>query len=200
MGATSHFPTLITTAQSTMRNTFILIAILLLAAASPALAQREQPWKKQIALDAGLDFPGGDVGKGLNMGYSAAATFYYQLITRQTFLSLSIGYHTFGVEGSSSSTLVTIPIQGGIRYNFALTGFQPYVGVEFGAYLSTMTVNDVVIGESGEADFGVQPKVGFRLPISPGFDFDASLKYHIVASEESFSFIGLNVGVAYTIE
>lgn len=177
-----------------------IILLLFVLSAVPALSQGSQPWKKQINLDVGLQIPGGDGGEGLNTGWGAAATFYYQLLTRQTFISLSAGYNEFGIDGSNASITV-IPLLVGLRYNFALTGFQPYIGAEIGIYMQSLSVSDNTVSvDVSESDAGIAPKVGFRYPLAPGFDFDASLKYHNVFADESFSFIGINVGVAYTID
>lgn len=180
-----------------------VLTMLFIAMLTPAFAQSGQPWKKQLNLDLGIQFPGGDLSNqaGLATGWGGATTFYYQLLTRQTFLSLGIGYYSFGVGSTNSNTTVTeIPLLLGVRYNFALTGFQPYIGAEFGAYIGSVKVGDQVVDGSVGTDFGIQPKAGFRLPISPGFDFDASVKFHVIMSETSFSFIGLNAGIAYTID
>jgi hypothetical protein len=181
-------------------NLRIALALVILTAI-PAFGQ-SQPWKKQIAVDANLSIPGGDVGEGLGTGYGGTATFYYQLLTRNTFLSASVGWNTFDYDAFSGMHLTVIPLLVGMRYNFAITGFQPYIGLEFGMYLSSASSNDntVTLAES-ETDAGIQPKIGFRLPISPGLDFDASLKWHnIFADDASFSILAPGIGIAYTID
>jgi hypothetical protein len=167
-----------------------VLAVLLVAGAMtvPALGQ-SQPWKKQIALDANISIPGGS-GDGVGTGFGGAAAFYYQLLTRVTFLSASVGYNSF--DG-----FTIMPLLIGARYNFALTGFQPYIGFELGMYLSSY--DNTVIGSS--SDFGFQPKIGFRYPLSAGLDFDASIKYHIITGEgDSFTILAPGIGIAYTID
>jgi hypothetical protein len=185
-----------------MKLRTVLIALMLLSAV-PAFSQ-SQPWKKQIALDANLSIPGGEFADlvGLEMGFGGTAAFYYQLLTRVTFLSVSLGYNDLSFEGSSNAKYTVIPLLIGARYNFALTGFQPYVGFEFGAYFQSVSTSDGQISlTESETNVGFQPKVGFRFPLSPGLDFDASLKYHLILREnESFSMISPGIGIAYTID
>jgi hypothetical protein len=176
----------------------LIIAMMILGSGATVLAQTgsgSQPWKKQIALDIGPQFPGGDGGANLETAIGISGTFYYQLLTRNTFISASVGSHAFGT-GVSGSTVNVMPLLLGFKYNFTLTGFQPYVGAEFGAYLVGNSVNS-----NSETEFGFMPKAGFRYPIAAGFDFDASLKYNaIFTADPSFSFLGVNGGIAYTIE
>lgn len=180
---------------------FRTVLALLLLTAIPALGQ-SQPWKKQIAVDANISIPGGDYGKFLSTGFGGTATFYYQLLTRNTFLSASIGYNDLAFESGGSAKYTVIPLLIGARYNFAITGFQPYIGFEFGGYLQSVSESDgaISLGES-ETNVGIQPKVGFRFPLSPGLDFDASLKWHnIFVENSSFSILAPGIGIAYTID
>ena len=171
----------------------LILAMMILGTSATMFAQSgSQPWKKQIALDVGPQLPSGDGTAGLEMAIGVSGTFYYQLLTRHTFISASIGTHAFPIENSSESFSV-IPLLLGVRYNFALTGLQPYVGAEFGAYLTS-------IGSVSETELGIMPKLGLRYPLSPGFDIDGSIKHNIVMSETSFSFTGINLGIAYTID
>jgi hypothetical protein len=165
-------------------------------------AQREQPWKKQFNVDVGAEFPGGATtdALGLTTGFGINGTFYYQLLTRVTFLSLSAGYNSFGVEGSSSTSVTVVPILIGLKYNFTLTGVQPYIGLELGVYNTSVKVNGNTVEGSGGSDFGIMPKFGVRIPLAPQFDLDLVLKYHNVFSDQTFNFIGLDGGVAYTID
>lgn len=175
----------------------LIIAMMILGSGATVLAQSgSMPWKKQISLDIGPQFPGGDAGTNLETAIGISGTFYYQLLTRNTFISASVGSHNFGTNLSGVSTSV-IPLLLGFKYNFTLTGFQPYVGAEFGAYL----IGSSVSGSESQTEFGFMPKLGFRYPIAAGFDFDASLKYNAVfTADPSFSFLGVNGGIAYTID
>ena len=171
----------------------LILAMMILGTSATMFAQGgNMPWKKQIALDIGPQLPSGDGSFGLGTAIGVSGTFYYQLLTRNTFVSASIGTHNFPIENSNESFSI-IPLLIGMRYNFALTGIQPYIGAEFGAYLTS-------VGSTSETELGVMPKVGLRFPLSPGFDIDASIKHNIVLSESSFSFTGINLGIAYTID
>jgi hypothetical protein len=176
----------------------LIIAMMILGASATMMAQgSNRPWQKQLAFDIGPQFPSGDASDGLDAAIGFSGTFYYQLLTRNTFISASVGSHSFN-RGTTSS-LNIVPVLIGFKYNFTLTGFQPYIGMEFGAYLNSATAG--TISSESETDFGVMPKFGFRYPIAAGFDFDASVKYNAVfTAEPSFSFLGINGGIAYTIE
>lgn len=182
----------------------ILVAFMLITALPAAAQDDNQPWKKQINLDAGLLFPGGDQAStlDLNNGWGAAITFYYQLLSRHTFVSISAAYNQFPYGANTAYAETVIPVLLGARYNFSLTGFQPYLGFEFGVYLRTYdSYGGSPTIEESDVDFGVMPKVGFRFPIAGGLDFDGSLKWHnIIDDVGGLSWIGLNAGIAYTID
>lgn len=182
-----------------IRITLALLALLVV----PAAAQNDdrQPWKKQLNFDAGILFPGGDAGPSLNTGLGFTGTFYYQLLTRNTFVSVSAGTNSFPYKHNTGINHTVIPILLGMRYNFTLTGLQPYLGVEAGLYLRSNSADDnqISLAESS-ADFGVMPKVGLRYPLAAGFDLDGSIKWHNVFSEHTLSWFGLNLGIAYTID
>ena len=181
----------------------ILSVLALVIITSVSAYGQAMPWRKQIALDANIALPGGDVGKSLGTGFGATGTFYHQLLSRNVFLSVGVGYLSFPFEGSSNAMMTTIPLLVGARYNFAITGFQPYIGLELGAYFTSASASGsgVTLNTETETNLGLQPKVGFRYPLGPGLDFDASVKYHVIMVENSsFSVIAPGIGIAYTID
>lgn len=182
----------------------VAAALVLLLGASTSAAQTggSQPWKHQLNITGGIDFPGGTYADetDLSLGLGVEATYYRQFARRDVFLSLMAGYHRFGFGSFGSDRgLTVVPLLGGVRYNFTLTGIQPYIGAEIGIYLlnegegGSVTVNDL-----DDIAAGILPKAGLRIPIEPQLDVDLSLKYHLILTSE-LSFLGLNAGVAYTI-
>jgi hypothetical protein len=170
-------------------------------AANAQPATRTRPWESQIALDAGVQFPGGGFSDAysLGTGYGFSANYYYQLLSRNTFISLGVGFNSFNSGNGTNTSVTVVPVLFGMRYNFSITGFQPYIGVELGAYIRSIKPGGTTV-TSSTTDFGLMPKLGARIPLAAQLDFDMSLKYHtILASGASFSFLGLNFGIAYTI-
>lgn len=54
--------------------------------------------------------------------------------------------------------------------------------------------------ETGTAstEYGIAPRVGFRLPITTGVDVDLNTTYEVVLQESTnLAYVGLNVGIAY---
>ncbi len=185
---------------------YVLLPLLLLTAVVSASAQTTdgQPWLHQLNVTAGLSFPMGSLATNLDLapGLCLEGTFYLQLPERNVFLSASIGYHRFGY-GSFSADLgmAAIPALVGARYNFWLTGVQPYVGLEAGAYFFTVTDQSNTVTALNDVQFGIVPKFGVRIPLQPQLDLDLSAKYHVVLTgQTNLQFLGINAGVAYTIE
>jgi hypothetical protein len=191
--------------------TIILSCILV----SSNLCSQEQLWKHQIGLDAGIALPFAkytDVYK-LKTGYGFSGTYYFQFSeNRNLFFSASVGYYSF--EGDYwtlpgySNLLNIIPLQLGFRYNFKLTGLQPYLGFETGIFImNSESGNDFGTKEkSREYSFGITPKFGFRYPIMTSLDLDASMKimyvfYKEIGRYEHYNHgqLGFNIGIAYTI-
>lgn len=78
------------------------------------------------------------------------------------------------------------------KYNLSLRGVQPYLGFDGGMYL--------LRSETGtpSTEYGVAPKVGFRLPITTGVDVDLNTTYEVVLQESTnITYVGLDVGIAY---
>lgn len=167
-----------------------LAAVLMLSLSAPAEAQTPN-WDHQVYFNAGPQFPTGDFGDGFKTGLAIDAGYYYRA-SSNFFVGLMGGYHQFAVDGTDGQ-LNLIPIHAGLKYNFSLTGIQPYVGVEGGPYFVS----------NGDSDtrFGVAPRIGLRVPLSRGIDLDLNLKYNVVFDDPSnTTYVGANGGFAYILD
>ena len=171
-----------------MRTFTLLMAAVL--AAGLALPASAQSWKHQIAVNGGAQFPGGQFDDAYKTGSGLAATYYYRPSSR-FFFGLRGGYHRFKAR-SGNQTLGIIPLHFASKYNFALTGLQPYAGLDGGFYLLRSENGD------GTSEFGLAPKVGLRIPIASGVDLDVNAMYEVILDDpDNQTYIGLNAGVAY---
>lgn len=196
-----------------MKKLLVLIFVLSI---SFSFAQKsvssDTPWRHQIAIDGGVGIPVGEYADLLELetGFAFSGTYYLQTgFSRNLFLSASFGYQTYAVgygdqilyEGDLNITNVSI----GARYNFTLSGFQPYAGFEVGNYWYTVTNETEFGGDLDYDNLGIMPKVGLRYPIVKQLDFDANIKYHWIfqsdndRDSEDINTLQINVGVAYTI-
>lgn len=174
--------------KTVMRKTFYLIAALFIVATVPASGQ--PTWQNQIAVTGGPQFPTGTFERGWKTGSGIAATYYYRP-SSNFFFGLRGGYHRFQAKGRNA-TLNLLPLQFASKYNFTLTGIQPYLGFDGGFYLLRPE------GSDGSSEFGVAPKFGFRLPIASGVDIDLNATYEVIFNEgENTTYYGLNAGFAY---
>jgi len=171
-----------------MHRLFTGLLLTLAITALPALGQPS--WQNQLAVTGGPQFPTETFEESFDTGAGLAVT-YYSRPSSHVFLGLRGGYHRFEAQ-TGDATLNVIPLQIATKYNFSLTGLQPYVGVDGGVYL--------LRPESGEenSEFGVAPKFGFRVPIAFGVDLDLNATYEVVFTEpENTTYVGLNAGIAY---
>ena len=160
-------------------------------------------WSHQVCVDVGAQLPEDD--SSLETGYGLAFTYYYRL-SNSFFFSASLGYQSFPFKNSeyvdlSDYSFTIMPMTLGVRYNFTTSGLQPYLGVETGFFLADISGGDADV--DSETEFGIIPKVGIRYPLKPGLDLDVNLKYNVImpeGSDENMTYVGINVGVAYTIQ
>ncbi|PEN13817.1 hypothetical protein CRI94_07060 [Longibacter salinarum] len=173
-----------------MKRLGIFAALLLfLAASSPDVTQAQTPaWKHQIYFNSGPQFVTGDASDGYKTGLAIDGGYYYRAADA-FFIGVAGGYHQFSGEGNVADVDI-IPVHVAAKYNFRLTGIQPYIGVEGGPTF--------VSGATDETNFGVAPRLGLRIPLSRGFDLDLNLKYNVVFTEgDDFTYVGVNGGPAY---
>ncbi len=187
-------------------------------------------WTHQIGFDAGpqipMALPSSEIQRSLGasswneataiqVGWGLSFNYYYR-VSPYLFVSASasINRFTFGkatwrdtggrlVEKDlSQHSWINIPVLAGLRYNFALTGIQPYIGIEVGAHFN----NNYSDGFSASVatllpvNLGVTPKAGIRYKIQSGLDADFSAKFnYLVSSDIPFSYFSINVGLSYAL-
>lgn len=167
-----------------------LAAVLMLSLSTPAEAQTPN-WDHQVYFNAGPQFPTGTFGDSYKTGLAIDAGYYYRA-SSNLFVGIMGGYHQFAAS-QGDGQLNLIPINAGVKYNFSLTGIQPYVGVEGGPYFLSN-------GDS-ETRFGVSPRIGLRVPLSSGIDLDLNLKYNVVFGDpNNATYVGANGGFAYILD
>jgi opacity protein-like surface antigen len=168
---------------------FLAAFLLLFLAAAPTDATAQTPnWQHQIYFNSGPQFVTGDAADGYKTGLAIDGGYYYRA-SDAFFIGLAGGYHQFVGKGGNPD-LDIIPVHLAFKYNFSLTGVQPYIGVEGGPYF--------VDGAESSTEYGFAPRLGLRIPLSPGFDLDLNVKYNVITQEENnFNYIGLNGGPAY---
>lgn len=204
-----------------MKRLSLLGLFALIAFGSTAFAQGR--WTHQVGIEIGPQYAfdaavKADNGQNLTLkdvgiGLGAAVNYYYKL-DRALFLSVSgvVGYFgngyfrrqnadgTFPVINSyyfKNNPLINLALTAGVRYNFAVTGLQPYVGFEVGSYsIGGIPRED----QSAPINLAATPKVGLRYPLAPGLDFDASAKLmYLFSGYVPFSYASVNVGVSYAL-
>lgn len=160
-----------------------------------------ETWQHQIAFDAGIQMPGGNVSDYFNLktGIGVSASYYYQLKDMPNyFLSGTLGYQEFESDWyNNHDNFSNLLLSAGMKYNFVLTGLQPYIGGEITYNMSTYPSSQSYNNTSN--NLGILLKGGLRYPIAYHFDLDANLKYNTIFDDPKMSILGLNIGVAYTI-
>lgn len=174
-----------------MKRFAILVAALFFLTALPADAQSPPDWRHQAYFNAGPQFVTGDFSDSYKTGLAIDVGYYYRA-TRSGFIGVAGGFHQFAADGAGSDINV-IPINLAFKYNFTLTGIQPYVGAEAGPYFFS--------NGNSETNFGVTPRLGVRVPLTEGIDLDLNVKYNVVFQDPSnFTYVGANAGFSYILQ
>jgi hypothetical protein len=169
-----------------------LVSLLLVLFVLTALPVEAQPdWRHQVTFNAGPQFATGTTGDAYKTGLAIDGGYYYR-VRNAVFVGLATGYHQFKGDGPGVGDLNVIPFHGALKYNFSLTGIQPYVGGEVGPYFLSN-------GDS-ETKFGVAPRLGLRIPLAEGIDLDVNLKYNVIFNDpDNFTYVGANGGFSYIL-
>jgi len=175
-------------ACSTKRLAASSVLVLLLSV-SVATAQTPD-WQHQLYVNAGPQFVTGDQSEMYSTGFALDAGYYYRAADA-LFLGVTGGYHQFSGDGGGD--LSVVPLNLALKYNFSLTGLQPYVGLEGGAF---------VLGNgTSTTEVGIAPRLGLRIPVSRGLDVDLNLKLDVISGEgDNFTYVGANGGFAYILD
>lgn len=151
----------------------------------------------------GLQMPMGDFADGYNAGVGIHAVGKYFLQENMA-VGLNLGYSKFGSEVENFSSSM-VPITGLFEYHLGSPGegkVRPYVGGDAGLY--SFGAKGKIMGieySDSELYFGIAPTAGVTYELSELLSLCGNLKYNIVFSEgESVSFLGINVGILYSIK
>jgi hypothetical protein len=173
-----------------MKRFFATLFVALFLSVGSAEAQTPS-WQHQVTFNSGPQFVTGDASDSYKTGLAIDVGYYYRA-SSNFFVGVAGGLHQFAGEGGAGD-LNVIPLNLAFKYNFALTGIQPYIGAEGGPY--------ILSNGSSETKFGVTPRIGLRVPLSRGIDLDLNLKYNVVLQDpDNFTYVGANGGFAYILD
>jgi hypothetical protein len=192
-------------------SVFLLSFILL----SVNLDSQVPSWKHQITVDGGISVPFAKYTEmyKLNTGYGFSGTYYFKFNeSKKFFFSASVGYYSFVGNfwqfPEYSNSLNVIPFQIGLKYNFQLSVFQPYIGYEAGIITMNSISDMKTEGKTtiNEYTFGMTPKFGLTYPLVSNLYLDANIKIMYVIYQEigtiqyyNHGQLGLNFGINYAI-
>ncbi|PSQ85650.1 MAG: hypothetical protein BRD42_08100 [Bacteroidetes bacterium QS_3_64_15] len=166
-----------------------LLAFFLTGLSADATAQTPS-WQHQLYVNAGLQFVTESPSDALGTGFGIDGGYYYRA-DRAFFIGFTAGLHQFSSSGEANRTV--IPLNATAKYNFSLTGIQPYIGADGGPFVSSN-------GDSG-TKFGIAPQFGLRIPVARGIDIDLTLKYSVIFTDsDNLTYVGTNGGFAYIFD
>ncbi len=169
----------------------LLLGFVLCAFGSPPAQAQTPSWQHQIVFNAGPQFVTGDASDAYKTGLAIDVGYYYRA-SDAFFVGVYGGYQQFASDNGSDD-LDLIPVNLAFKYNFSLTGIQPYVGGEGGPFFLSN-------GESS-TELGIAPRIGVRIPLSRGIDLDLNLKYNVVFTDnDNLTYVGTNGGFAYILD
>jgi len=148
----------------------------------------------------GLAMPMGDFADVAKTGFGINVGGKYMLNEKMA-VGANLGYFMMGEEIDGVKISV-MPIMGSFTYYFGSEGFKPYAGVDLGFYSSKAKYDDNLgMDDDSETDFGFAPTVGFEYGFSDNLALDVNAKYNYINSDpDAQSFIGINVGIVYTLK
>ncbi len=159
----------------------------------------------QIAFgaNAGIALPLGTFGDGSSMGIGGGLSGHY-FINPKFSVGANISYTSFGYKDvagvkidGSTGILGFAPC---VNYYFTEEGFRPYVGLDLGYYSVNSSVT--VFGQSISASkgyLGLAPTVGFLYGFSDNLSLNVNVKYGMILSDPSATYLPINVGILYTM-
>ena len=172
-----------------MKKTFLLTFSLLLFASFNSFGQ--------TTINAGMQFPTGDIKNVLDNGYGVGLTFDFSLPVLPFSLAVSTGYNRWKYNDNSLAAghhFYAVPVMAGIRFYSSGEGVNTYIGGDLGmAYY-----NSDVPGISSETKFTFSPVLGFRYKLTPLglFALDFNVRYWVISqSGATINWFGLNGGI-----
>ena len=155
-----------------------------------------------------------------NYSWQGLAIQYNYFSSFKTSLGFETGWNVFGQRVDEVATLengaisgtqirefsaIPILITGNYHFKSLWEEISPYIAIGLGGYYITDKLSAGVFArQTDNFHFGVAPELGFYIPAGDGF-LKLALKYNravpagesTVGDKRGFSFLGLNVGLAF---
>ncbi len=162
--------------------------LLILLIYNLGLSSLQAQWT--LVLEGGGVFPLGNLARRLETGIGGDAGIYYRFDNRVR-LGLGLGYYAFRQENSDLSgdelRSSIVPFTLRVGYCLGDENFEVLAQLETGLYLigfrSLQFANNQSI-VSNETRFGIAPKLGMRVLLSPRVDLLFSASFHYLIRDE----------------
>lgn len=163
--------------------------------------------KANIGINVSPVLPLGDLSNVTDFGIGGDVSFDYYFNDHWD-LGIEAGYLNFNYPDLDASHISFIPIQltGGAHMDLD-DWIDLYGELGAGAFITnTKTVYTNLMGAtqtttSSNAYFGLSPRVGLAFELNSIWFLDVNVNYDIAfADPNSLSYLGLNVGILYTIQ
>lgn len=170
----------------------------ILAIAIFCLATFSAKAQMNIGGTVGITLPMGDFGNGLNTGFGFNAIGKYSLSENMA-VGASVGYSSFGT-GSDNLSFGVIPLTGLFEYSFGSGAFKPYIGADLGLYIFRSKFTFMGSSSSSSDSYiGFAPTGGIMYEISNNLSLIANLKYNLVFSDNTSTWLGINAGISFKL-
>ncbi len=151
-----------------------------------------------IGATVGITLPMGDLGDAYNTGFGFNAIGKYNLSDNMA-IGASVGYSSFGTDFDGFSFGV-IPVTGLFEFSFGSGAFKPYIGADLGLYVFRAKVTFLGSSSSStESYIGLAPTGGIMYDINSNLAFIANLKYNMVFSDNTSTWLGINAGISFKL-
>ena len=158
-------------------------------------------YSPSIGASAGIVFPTGDLGNGVNSGYAIAVSVGLQQASDPLGFRLEGLFNEFGIKGQDAKYRMyagTANLVYDLNAGTATAGVQSTGGFYLVGGLGLYGTK-VVVGTNGtgtQTDFGVNGGGGYRLPLS-GFSVYFEARYHAIFSSPGQQILPITVGVEF---
>lgn len=163
------------------------------------LAATQTQAQLKLSAAIGPQFPTGDFGKVFKTGFGFTATGRY-LIRDKFAVGLNIGYNGFGAKGAGDVKASMLPVTALFEYHFHVGKLRPYAGLDMGLSRYAISVSSGGMKTtSSETSFALAPSIGTFYELNDRFALAGNLKLTRVFANSAASWIGINLGAAYSL-
>jgi outer membrane protein W len=182
-----------------MKKLVLTLSIVLAGFTYEASAQASN-----IGVNLSTALPLGNLANATNFGIGGGLSYDYYFND----------HFDLGIEGefiafpydlqnaSGSSNLIPVLVTGGYHTDYG-NEVDFYGELGAGMYFSSFTIDyedENIQDQTGNsADFGISPRIGIALEMGNRLFFDASIRYGLIFDTAETSYLGLNLGILYTI-